>query len=839
MKSRSDILNSRKAALLGGAMLVAIFPASGAMAADQMPVKSAAVEAASGWYWNGFMEAGSNIFIQKPGDGWGRNPAADPWWFTPSTTNSNAKMDEYGKVPRNVFLSTFGINAGSRDGRYGLDFYADNVGMDNQRYSLSIYESGRQYFNIGWDQTPHLLGYGKSIFGGVGTTNLTVDAATRTYLQSHSVLAVQSQHNRNCIDDYINGRSVEPGCGAVPNGGVAPMNNIELKTLREKFNVGYRNTMLSNWDFAVDYSHEHRTGTRPLGIGYGVSTTSANPRASSGAIEVPQPLDDKTQIVNGSGEYTGTTPWGTRWNTSVKYMGSYYSNNNKVLDVQNPFCITCNGSGVGAAPFGPNMLRYGLYADNHVNGVTWNTAVNIPIFKTRYTSNVQYMAFRQNDPFIDTATNGATYGALATQIRPYPAASLNGEVNAFLSNNVLYSHLTHDLTNTAKVRYYDRKDNTPTIAFANYHNSDTGIGTAQPLTRNPHSYTQLGIEDMLKWQANRAWAFGAGYFFERFTFENGEVDATNENGVKGFVNWTPYSWLTARSSLQYSQRRYNTWLAASGTDPAADAMRFYFVANRDRTKSNTVVELQVSRNVTVSPNGGLRWDNYPADRVLNALAQAANSLGTQYDRAWNIGTDLGIRWTPDLRTTFGYNYEEHYLNMVTCCGGAAGGYTEANKWSSTITQRYNTFMAAADWKAIPGKLDIKADYVAAISNEANATTPCTSGLSNCTGNNSAGVTNPFPDEHNIFQRFSLTAKYYFDPAVVKQSGFGEVALKARYIWEQNKNTNWATDNFSPYSPSAADAGGTDISSGGRSLFLAYANPNYTAQILALSLVAKW
>jgi hypothetical protein len=69
--------------------------------------------------------------------------------------------------------------------------------------------------------------------------------------------------------------------------------------------------------------------------------------------------------------------------------------------------------------------------------------------------------------------------------------------------------------------------------------------------------------------------------------------------------------------------------------------------------------------------------------------------------------------------------------------------------------------------------------------------------------------------------------------------FGQIILKARYTFEQNRNSNWATDNFNPYSPSAADAGGNDITNGGRSLFLAYNNPNYTAYIIALSAAMKW
>ena len=133
-----------------------------------------------------------------------------------------------------------------------------------------------------------------------------------------------------------------PRRSAAPDLSTAPKTNIELQTLREKFTAGYRNTMLDDWDFNVDYSHEHRTGTRPLGIGWGVGTSADNPRPSTGSIEVPQPLDDRTQNANASGEYAGTTPWGTRWNTSLKYSGSFYSNDNKSIDVDNPFCSTCS-----------------------------------------------------------------------------------------------------------------------------------------------------------------------------------------------------------------------------------------------------------------------------------------------------------------------------------------------------------------------------------------------------------------------------------------------------------------------------------------------------------------
>jgi MtrB/PioB family decaheme-associated outer membrane protein len=801
--------------LLGGTLLVA--PAASVLAADLAPVVTE-----SGWYSYGTWTAGVNFFVQKPPSGFGRT-STSPFWLTPNTSDSNAKMDEYGRIPRGLFLKEFAFSAGRKDGRFDVDVWADNVGTDHQSYYLGLYEAGRHYFSLGYDQTPHLLSTSaKSIFGGVGSTRVTVDPASRTFLQSQMADS-QSQAQRDNIADFINGRNTFGGAGFP-----APIANIELKTLREKFTVGYRNTMLDDWDFRFDYSHEKRSGLQPIAMGYGFSTAFANPFPASGSVEVPVPVDDRTQNADASGEYQGSTPWGGRFITSVKYSGSSYTNNNKFIDVDNPFCITCTAL---AAPFGPSMFRYSLDPDNSVNGLTWNTMVELPA-RTRYTGTLQYMMFRQNDPFINTATNGLTFGLGAGQINPYPASSLNGQVNAFLTNNVFYTRITPELTNTARIRYYDRNDQTPALTFTNYAYADGGVAPFA-LTRQSSSYTRLSIADDLKWQPNRVWGFGVGYFYDRYTYAFNEVDATNEHGAKAFVTLTPFSWFTTRSSVQYAQRRYDNWVAVT-TDLATRAMRQFSVQNRNQTKAQTTIDVQLTKDITVTPNGGVRWTEYPIDAVLDAANLATGSLGVQYDRQWNAGIDIGIRLSPELRATLGYSFEEHRLYMQD--GSPFIPFNDQNKWSSEITQQYNIFMASVLWNAMPGRLDIKADYIAAISNEANNTTGCASNMSLCTGKNAAG--DPavvWPDVHNIFQRATAMLIYYVDPSVVKQMGWvGDVTLKARYTWEQNRNSNWATDSFAPYSPSAIDFG-----SAGKSLFLAYNNPNYTAQIVAVSASVRW
>jgi len=836
MKVPNKILTTRSAALLSGVFLIAT--GSAASAADQPEL---------GWYSSGAFEVGARIFSQRPPSGYGKT-ATNPFWLTPTTSDSRAKFEEYGKVPSGLFLESFSLNAGSRDGRFGFDFSANNVGFDNQSYYLNLSEYGRQYLTLGWDQTPHLLSTSaKSVFGGVGSNRLTVDAATRTYLQSQmgfsagaisntsTTTGSQSQTQRNNIDNYINN--------------TAPMSNIELKTQRDKFIAVYRATPNDAWDIKVGYSHEHRTGVRPLGIGYGyamntgfkggtiglpgsgtaATTVTSAPRPSSGSVEVPQPIDDRTQDINASGQYVGSTPWGGKWTGAVKYAGSLYDNSIKSFDIDNPFCITCipyNGVAIaGNIAVGPNMFRYSLPPSNNAHGVTANFATDIPVFKSRYVGTFQYTTYRQNDPFIDSATNGVT------TLAALPAASLNGQIDGLLANNVLTSHLTRDVTNVARVRFFEHRDRTQPLALTNYMYGDGGTATSAPLTRLRESSTKLNMSDTLKWHANKWLTVSGEYFYERHNITNSEVDHLTEHGAKFTTDITLMKGVTSHSSYSIAKRRYGMYEDTGNV--ITRPMRLFMIANRDRQVGNSFIEIPVLKNLSFTPNGGFRLDDYP-DGV-------ANRFGTTKDRAWNLGAGLGARLGPDALLSFSYNYEQNERHMESCCG-TTGVAPEANlsgyTWKSDITQRFNTYIAALDWKAIPNKLDFRFEYLAAKSSEANNTTPCSVGLDACTGGGTGVITTQFPDETNLFQRFSAIARYFVDPAVVQRMGWkGEVVAKLRYTWERNQNTNWATDTYTPYAPAPDQT--TDITSAGRSLFMAYNNPNYTTQYVVGSIAFKW
>ena len=109
------------------------------------------------------------------------------------------------------------------------------------------------------------------------------------------------------------------------------------------------------------------------------------------------------------------------------------------------------------------------------------------------------------------------------------------------------------------------------------------------------SYSRLNIEDDLKWQPNRAWTFGIGYFFDRCTYQNGEVDDQRE-WREGLRQLDPWSWLTGRSSVQYANAVTIIGLRATILQPMPCAV---FVQNRDQTKANTIIDAAY-KDITIS-----------------------------------------------------------------------------------------------------------------------------------------------------------------------------------------------------------------------------------------------
>jgi MtrB/PioB family decaheme-associated outer membrane protein len=875
--NRTGVLRGRRTILLAGSMLMAAGWFSGAMAADQDAPFVKAIPEIAGWYYYGGLEAGGRYVIERPPSGFGYTnassggactlggvPPQTRCILTPSQTESRAKFEEYGAVPSAPFLDWINLQTGTKDGKYAFDFWGRSVGLNNQSYEANASKIGEHYLSLAWDEIPHLISTSaKTVFGGIGSTFLTVDPTLRAALNAQLP---------NAANNNAGGDAARTNIQNLINNAVRP---LELATHREKGMVGYRWTPTSETEASVEYSNEHRTGIRPVSTTYGWGT-AASPRPTN-PVEDPQPLNDRTQNVAARVERAHMEFLGLRVTSNVNYNGSFYDNDLKQLDVQNPFCFTCNVLTGGPGGFGPQMLRLGLDPSNNANAVTWNTAVDFPFWRARNVSTFQYNQMRQNDTFVDTGTNGLVAPPVTTQ-NGTVVTSLNGEVNTVLWNDVLTFQPDKDVKVTMRGRHYSIDNTTPSLHIENWIFGDSGCasGAPNPVTgqcpvgnaRNslPIAYTKDNASGETTWRAAKWISVGGGFYWERYDRQFRDVDVTNEGTAKGWVDLTPMEQVRARASFQYGERRYQTYdhelfvhdVGLQSSDPVFN-MRRYDIANRNRQKADALLEWSPGTIFTVTPNLGFRTDDYP-DGVFNPI-------GVRHDHSWNAGIEVASMFGPTFKVITAYNYEERRLNMAGGSGGAnvntgnvlsgCSNSTAINPdgllgttctWLSDITQMNHSFMVAADWKVVPSRFDLRLEYLFVIGSESSRLTPCTTPApagNSCNGlQTTAPPTDPaslnfgqFPTEDNKFQRFNVIGRYYVDPSVVRQMGWtGDVTLKFRYTLETNRNSNYATETLTPY---VGTPDSIELTGGGRSLFLAAFNPNYTAQVVAGSVVLKW
>jgi MtrB/PioB family decaheme-associated outer membrane protein len=759
-------------------------PGMQALASD-LPVKApAAVEPIPYWWFHGTVEVGGRFFLNDPQ----RNGSAY------LGQQSLAKFYEYRDLRQGPF-GLFWLSTGSRDGLYQVDVGGKNVGYDDQGYYLEASKAGQHYFNFDWDQTPHLYSTSaQTFYQGLGSGALTLPSGLRG------------------VGGFGNIPFV---AGGTPSQINPFLYQTDIGIRRDTGAVAYRWTPTDAWDIKAEYSHMSRTGTQVDGIvGFGNIGGGG-----SSATQVPKPVDDTTQNYGVNGEYAGASPWGKKFTFKLAYNGSQYTDNLSSYLVQNPYNGTTGTA--GQSPF----ARMSTWPSNNMNAVGGTWSVELP-WKSRYAGTLNYAMMRQNDAFQPMSFQQPSF--------PLPATSLNGAVNTLLSNNIITSQITPELTNKASYRYYNYDNATPQLLFAPHPPLPAWVSLDRTSASNTETaiqalvlaYNKQNAGDELVWRASREWTLGAAYGYERYNWTNYVAAATNENSGKVFADWKPTSWFTLRSSAYFSDRRSVNYDLASFTNNQfpgtvatnsfkfSPSYRMMMIDNRERWKANVAFDMVVAPGLLITPTFKYQNDNYG----LNP----ANQLGLTDASSWDAGVDVTYIINPRASVSFGYMYDrlnQLVYNMNSTSPTAIPGGSLFQQTNDSIT--VNTFTGVVRYAAIPDKLDTELRYTASrgVDNQ---------NLLFITGVAPTG--GQFPDVTTWFQRLDATATYTFDKTQVAALGWkGEVKAKLRYAWERNSVNNWQQNPLMP----TGNTGEPTL------IYLASDNPNYNVHMMAASLAFTW
>jgi MtrB/PioB family decaheme-associated outer membrane protein len=848
--------------------------------ADELPTL-AQPGAPEGWYTEGEAAAGGQVFITKPGD----KPA-----------NSAAKFNEYGDNTEPVFLQSLNFALVNKDGGFRADLHGANIGQDNQKLELDVEQPGTQYLTIGWYKTPQLRSNtAETIFGGVGTTNLTVpngvvnslydaiyNSTAPTTATTGAGYSWNTAPNQVPVQNQIPGAStsyVPKGCFVPGQTGVAACapgvtpvqttinnaeNKINLGLQRDRKEIDYRWTANEHWNIEVDYSMEHRYGVQEQGFLFSSST-------STPLAEVPMPVDDWTQDASISAEYAGLSPWGMNWNGMLRYGVSLYTDSFNSFSAENPFGGPGSPAGVGtlcpttSATAAPNCYGWGQMGtapDNGANTITGQIGVDLPGFKSnRYMATLQFTEMTQNQTFIPMTINSlgltglyptSTTATLA--LTPMPRNSLDGRIDTTLFNNVLATQLTSDLKNKLSYRLYDYVNDTPALTIQNWIVNDAAISGAtsgvgansySPHTTLLTSYLKQNAADEVTWNATKWATIGASTGWEQYRYSEYAVDVTNEYSEKIFGRITPTDWFSLRADNTYSWRRYDNynWQAFIGNLGVSTAtgndenpwLRDVDLANRNRDIANLYADFTTPIGLTLTPTIGIRWDDYPTDP--NILAQGGTQLGLRTGHDWSAGLEADWMINSNVSLDLSYTFEQIRQTMIgssSATNTASTGY-----YSSAMGENVNTWTAGANFQLIPDRLALKLSGTYELATDAWNTGAylCPASVSSPANCGIASAGNPaYPAENTTFSHLDATMTYKVDPTYLVQFGKGEVYLQLHYLWEHNSVTNWQNDSTSAYLYSTLNSSTVAFKD---MIFLAGDNPNYNAQAISASLVVKW
>jgi MtrB/PioB family decaheme-associated outer membrane protein len=597
---------------------------------------------------------------------------------------------------------------------------------------------------------------------------------------------------------FVNGNTLTLAPGAFGKNAqtIVPFEHItDIGISRDTASARYRWTPTDAWDISADYSHMRRTGTQ---------IASATFTGFGQWTQLPRPVADTTQNYSVNGEYVGTSLWGQKLTAKVGYFGSQYTDDYAAYTVQN---------WVAASP----TIQVSVPPSNNANGFNGTIAADLP-WKSRYVGTVSYNMMRQDEAFIPMSTRAA-YNL--------PAASLNGEIDTVLLNNVVTTKITPEITNKASYRYYDFNNRTPELFFANWIRYDSTATSAGHNIRSLSiNYTKQNAGEELVWRPTRAWTLGAAYGYERYDWTRADADVTNEHSGKVFADWKPTNWLTVRSSGYYGNRRYENYdynkfvSSIQFPDPTSTAFRYQssyrqlMIDNRETWKAKFAVDLVALPGLTITPTFKYQDENYS----LNPT----NQLGLEDRRLWSGGVDATYAFNPNTSITVGYmrDYITQLMFGTSCTNaiGACATPTGALLTRTNDKATYDTVTALLRHAVIPNKLDTELRYAASQGIDRLRL------LLLAGGDPSGGQ---FPDMTTWYQRLDAAATYKFDKEQIALLGWkGEVKAKLGYTWERNSVRWYTTDMFGVFSGTSA-------------MVLAADNPNYNVHMLMASLAFTW
>ncbi|MFN8061936.1 MAG: MtrB/PioB family outer membrane beta-barrel protein [Vicinamibacterales bacterium] len=702
-----------------------------------------------------------------------------------STTGDEARYERFRDLQNGAFSR---IRFSKESSSYYVDLKAQNIGYHDQNYGAT-YNSRRVNVSFEWDSIPLNYSY------------LTSTPYTET---SPGVFSLSSSARQQVQSRLAVGIPCAPGappaaCGnptqaaqALANRSiyVALANPFDLTAQRDTANVALRYSATRDLSLNLAVTSTRRDGHQPWGASFSFNN----------AVEVPLPLDNRTNDVSLGLEYAST-----KGMVRVGWDGSWFTNNIDSLTWDNPIRATdfSNGLAPPLGPFdpsgysngnGPAQGRMATAPDSSLNVISATGLYKMPSHTT-VNGTLSVLSSKQDDTLIPWTIN-----SLITPLMPgLPRATAQAEVRGYNGLFNFNSRPNKFLGITARYRFNSHDNRTPLFDAREYVRFDavpeeTGGESEQfDVTRDTLDVT--GAFTLLPHATLRV-----GYLLDAVARTGRSFANMKDRGLKSSLDVVGNGHVTLRATYEWIVRTGEGFsesvLEDGGVQPG---LRFYDESDRDRNRGTALVILSPTASFDIQASVAAGKDRYKGE---------GHDLGLL--NADTLSVNVGATYSPSMKATAGVNYGRDTFSSLQVSRNANppgtdyGSWFDPNrKWSLDHDETVNNFDAWVELNRLIQKTDISLSYNYADSDQAfvhggprvqeltaNAAlsgpsailypgftipAPCAAGLTTCFER--------LPNVTNTWQRLQADVRVFF----TKNVGVG-----LAYWFEKFEVTDYAT-----------------------------------------------
>lgn len=543
------------------------------------------------------------------------------------------------------------------------------------------------------------------------------------------------------------------------------------------------------------YSRENQRGWRPIG-----TTTNS----FTNAIELPEPIDYRTQVTNLGAEYATKS-----WVVQVGYSGSFFTNKIGTLVWDNPFRTTDTAT---AASTG----RLDLYPDNTAHQIRFAFSIRLPK-ESRFMGSIVRGWMFQNNPFLPFTTNTAI-----ANVPVLPATSLNGEKKTLAMNYTFTSKILR-LPLTVRYRSYDYDNETPSLTFSDYVRTDGSLGG---VTRRslPYAFHRQSLQADVVWDFGRTSSMKFAYGWERMSRHHRDVEKSDEHSLNAALDLIPrqwQKWFLFRVSYRYADRRPKHYEANEESFPLGEPglgqlhdLRKFDEAARTRHLAQALVQLSPTDKLSFSASYGTTQDDY--NQSLYGLLKDINYNYT-FDAIYSPHPSFSF-FADYARER--YKYNQRSRQRVPATATAPVNDQILNDWTSDMHDRVDTGEVGFEGTLFEKKIKFETYYNLSVAKGLIRTKAFTTpGVPGFLVTTARDYPNTDTRIHAVVSAFRVKLKDNFYPRV-------------EYRFEKYGRTDFQTAVMSPYMV-PLDAGV------GTSIFLGADNRPYRVHSVTVSLGYQW